>query len=124
MELIPDEKSQNNIKKKSAETFREYAIRWHEQVARVKPSMKESKIKEVFIQAQDEKYYQHLLPVLGKPFIEVLKMGKIIKDGIKTSRIVSFDILKATTQEIQKGLGCVRGNKYNGFWERFCGAWA
>ncbi|KAF3639242.1 hypothetical protein FXO37_24030 [Capsicum annuum] len=73
--------------------------------------MKESKIVEVFIQAQDETYYQHLLPTLGKPFIEVLKMGEIIEDGIKTGRIVSFVTLKATTQTIQKGLGYVGGKK-------------
>ena len=100
VELIPDEKSLTSITKKNTESFREYAIRWHEQAARVKPPMKESKIVEVFIQAQDGTYYQHLLPVLGKPFIEVLKMGEIIEEGIKTGRIVSFATLKATTQAI------------------------
>ena len=57
MELILDEKSLTNIKKMSTETFREYAIRWREQAARVKPPMKEIKIVEAFIQAQDETYY-------------------------------------------------------------------
>ncbi|KAM3239052.1 hypothetical protein P3L10_014085 [Capsicum annuum] len=96
---------------KNTESFREYAIRWSEQTAGVKLSMKESKIVEVFIQVQDETYYQHFLPTLGKPFIEVLKMGKMIEDGIKTGRIVSFATLKATTQAIQKGLGSVVGKK-------------
>ncbi|XP_047249421.1 uncharacterized protein LOC124890097 [Capsicum annuum] len=106
VELIPDEKSLTNMKKKkkkkkkNIESFREYAIRWREQAARVKPPMKESKIVELFIQAQDETYYQHLLPTLGKLFIEVLKMGEMIEEGIKTGRIVSFAILKATTQAI------------------------
>ncbi|KAM3283231.1 hypothetical protein P3S67_026876 [Capsicum chacoense] len=59
-------------------------------------------IVEVFIQAQDETYYQHLLLTLGKPFIEVLKMGEMIRDGIKTGRIMSFATLKETTQAIQK----------------------
>ncbi|KAM3288370.1 hypothetical protein P3S67_021800 [Capsicum chacoense] len=97
--------------KKSTETFRDYAIRWCEQAARVKPPMKESKIVESFIQAQDETYYQHLLPALGKPFIEVLKMGEMIEDGIKTGLIVSFATLKVTTQAIQKGSGSVGGKK-------------
>ncbi|PHT84907.1 hypothetical protein T459_13350 [Capsicum annuum] len=88
MELIPDEKSLTNMKKKSTETFREYAIRCREQAARVKPPMKES-----------------------KPFIEVLKMGEMIEDRIKSGRIVSFATLKATTQEIQKGSGSVGGKK-------------
>ncbi|PHT95377.1 hypothetical protein T459_03259 [Capsicum annuum] len=111
VELIPNEKSLTSIKKKNIESFREYAIRWCEQAARVKLPMKESKIVEVFIQAQDETYYQNLLPTLGKPFIEVLKMGDMIEDGIKTGRIVSFATLKATTQAIQKGLGSVGGKK-------------
>ncbi|KAF3623403.1 putative cell differentiation protein RCD1 -like protein [Capsicum annuum] len=111
MELIPDEKSLTIIKKKSTETFREYAIRWREQAARVKSTMKESKIVEAFIQAQDETYYQHLLPALGKTFFGVLKMGEMIEDGIKTGRIVSFATLKTTTQAIQKGSGSVGGKK-------------
>ncbi|KAM3339421.1 hypothetical protein P3S68_029290 [Capsicum galapagoense] len=96
---------------KNTESFREYAIRWRKQDARVKPPMKESKIVEVFIQAQDETYYQHLLPVLGKPFIEVLKIGEMIEDGIKNGRILSFATLKETTQAIQKGSGSVGGKK-------------
>ncbi|KAF3625034.1 hypothetical protein FXO38_29941 [Capsicum annuum] len=99
------------MKKKNTESFREYVIRWREQVSRVKRPMKESKIVEVFIQAQDKTYYQHLLPALGNPFIEVLKIGEIIEDGIKTGRIVSFATLKATTQAIQKGSGSVGETK-------------
>ncbi|PHT66756.1 hypothetical protein T459_31181 [Capsicum annuum] len=112
VELIPDKKSLTCRKKKNTESFREYAIRWREQAARVKPPMNESKIVEVFIQAQDETYYQHLLLALGKPFIEVLKMGEIIEEGIKTGCIVSFATLKATTQAIQKSSGSV-GEKKN-----------
>ncbi|PHU13771.1 hypothetical protein BC332_14976 [Capsicum chinense] len=87
-ELIPDEKSLTNMKKKRTESFTEYAIQWREQAVRVKPPIKERKIVEVFIQAQDETYYQHLLPTLGKPFIAVLKMGEMIEDGIKIGRII------------------------------------
>ncbi|KAF3663228.1 putative cell differentiation protein RCD1 -like protein [Capsicum annuum] len=99
------------MKKKSTETFRECVIRWREQAARVKPPMKKSKIVKTFIQAQDGTYYQHLLPALDKLFIEVLKIGEIIEDGIKIGHIVSFATLKATTQSIQKGSGCVGGKK-------------
>ncbi|PHT96438.1 hypothetical protein BC332_34636 [Capsicum chinense] len=74
--------------------------------------MKERKIVEVFIQALDETYYQHLLPTLGKSLIEVLKMGDMIEEGIKTGCIVSYAILKTTTQAIQKGSGSV-GEKKN-----------
>jgi len=97
VELIPDEKSLANMKKKSVESFREYTIRWREQAARVKPPMKKNKLVEVFIQAQDETYFQYLLPAMGKPFVIVFKMGETIEERIKTGRIVIFAALKATT---------------------------
>ena len=53
-----------------------------------------------------------MLPALGKPFIDVLKMREMIEEGIKTGRIVSFATLKATTQVIQKDSGSV-GEKKN-----------
>ncbi|KAM3263395.1 hypothetical protein P3L10_000389 [Capsicum annuum] len=93
VELIPDEKSLTGIKKKNTESFREYAIRWREQAARVKLPMKESKIVEV------------------QAFIEVLKMGEMIEDRIKTGRIVSFATLKETTKAIQKGSKSLEGKK-------------
>lgn len=111
MELISDKKYLTSIEKKNTESFREYVIRWREQAAKVKLPMKKSKIVEVFIQVQDETYYQHLLPAIGKSFIEVLKMEEMIEDGIKTSRIVSFITLKVTTQVIQKGPRSFGGNK-------------
>ncbi|PHU25740.1 hypothetical protein BC332_04072 [Capsicum chinense] len=99
------------MKKKSTENFREYVFRWREQAARVKSQITESKILEVFIQAQNKTYYQYLLPALGRPFIEVLNMGEMIEDRIKTGRIVSFSTLKTTTQAIQKGSKSVGGKK-------------
>lgn len=57
---------------------------------------------EVFIKEQDETYYQHLLDTLCKSFIEVLKIGEMMEDEIKTGHIENFAV-KATTQVIQNG---------------------
>ncbi|KAF3619712.1 hypothetical protein FXO38_32763 [Capsicum annuum] len=57
-------------------------------------------------------YIVELIPdeksLTSKSFIEVLKMGEMIEEEIKTGRIVIFATLKVTTQAIQKGLGSVR----------------
>ncbi|XP_060179392.1 uncharacterized protein LOC132609432 [Lycium barbarum] len=111
IDLVPDKKSLTNLKKKVTESFREFAVRWREQAARVKPPMREREMVETFLQAQDETYYQHMIPAVGKPFIEAIKMGEIIEEGIKTGRIVGFAALKATTQAIQNGLGSFGGKK-------------
>ncbi|PHT49901.1 hypothetical protein CQW23_09648 [Capsicum baccatum] len=101
----------DSMKKKNIESFREYAIRWHEQISRGKPSMKKSKIVKVFIPAQDETYYQYLLLALGKPFIEVLKMGEMIEDGIKTDHIVEFYNIESDYSSNLKGFRKYWGKK-------------
>ncbi|XP_059302081.1 uncharacterized protein LOC132054010 [Lycium ferocissimum] len=77
IDMIPDKKSLMNLKKKPTESFKEFAIRWREQAARVRPTMKECEMLETFIQVQEEAYYQFLLPALGKPFSEAIKIGEI-----------------------------------------------
>ena len=52
VEIAPDRISITKLKPKSTECFREYAIRWREEAARVHPPMEESEIITYFIQAQ------------------------------------------------------------------------
>ncbi|KAG5580137.1 hypothetical protein H5410_050764 [Solanum commersonii] len=75
---------------KSTECFREYAIRWREEVARVHPPMEESEMVTYFIQAQDSEYYERMVTMGGNTFVEVIKAGEMIEDGLKTSRITSY----------------------------------
>ncbi|XP_070034439.1 uncharacterized protein [Nicotiana tomentosiformis] len=49
MDIAPDRNSVTNLKKKTAESFREYVVKWREQAARVKPPMDEAEIVVVFL---------------------------------------------------------------------------
>ncbi|XP_015075903.1 uncharacterized protein LOC107020089 [Solanum pennellii] len=99
------------MRKKTTENFREYAIRWREQAARVKPPMKESEMIDVFLQAQEPDYFHYLLSAVGKTFAEVIKVGEMVENGIKSGKIVSQAALKATTQVLQNGSGNIGGKK-------------
>ncbi|XP_070041611.1 uncharacterized protein [Nicotiana tomentosiformis] len=72
-----------------------------EQVAQVNPPMKEDEMIEYFLQAQESTYFEHLISVVGKPFNDVVKMAGMVEDGLKSSKIMSYSTLKATTQAIQ-----------------------
>ena len=61
IDIVQDLSSLNNLRKKTTENFREYAIRWWEQTARVKLPMKESEMIDVFLQAQEPDYFHYLL---------------------------------------------------------------
>ncbi|KAK6776077.1 hypothetical protein RDI58_027078 [Solanum bulbocastanum] len=53
IDIVLDCTSLTNMRKKTTKNFREYAIRWREQAAWVKPPMKESEMIHVFLQAQE-----------------------------------------------------------------------
>ncbi|KAM3291698.1 hypothetical protein P3S67_019987 [Capsicum chacoense] len=111
IEIVPDRTTLTNMRKKTTESFREYAIRWREQAARVRPLIKESEIIDIFLQAQEPDYFHHLLSTIGNTFVEVIKIGEMVESGIKSEKIISQAALKATTQAIQSGSGSFDGNK-------------
>ncbi|XP_049382971.1 uncharacterized protein LOC125847382 [Solanum stenotomum] len=100
IDIVPDRNSLANMKKKLSESLREYAIRWREQAARVKPPMKAYELIDVFLQAQEPDYFHYLLAAMGKPFAEAIKIGGLVENDIKSGKIVSQTAIRATTQAI------------------------
>ncbi|XP_070026391.1 uncharacterized protein [Nicotiana sylvestris] len=111
LEIILDRPSLTKLEKKHNESFREYGFRWREQAARVDPPMKESEMVDYFLQALEPTYYGHLVSAIGKSFNEVVKMGGMVEEGLKTNKIMSYSSIKAITQAIQSGTGGVIGKK-------------
>ncbi|XP_070002851.1 uncharacterized protein [Nicotiana sylvestris] len=111
LEIILDRLSLTKLEKKHNESFREYGFRWREQAARVDPPMKESEMVYYFLQALEPTYYGHLVSAIGKSFNEVVKMGGMVEEGLKTNKIMSYSAIKATTQAIQSGTGGATGKK-------------
>ncbi|XP_070004847.1 uncharacterized protein [Nicotiana sylvestris] len=95
--------SLTKLEKKHSESFREYGFRWREQVTRVEPPMKESEMVDYFLQALEPTYYGYLVSTIGKSFNEVVKMGGMVEEGLKSNKIMSYSAIKATTQDIQGG---------------------
>ncbi|XP_019248418.1 PREDICTED: uncharacterized protein LOC109227675 [Nicotiana attenuata] len=111
VEIVPDRLSLTRIEKKPSESFREYGFRWREQAARVKPPMEEAEMMEYFPQALEPIYFGHLISAIDKSLNEVVKMGGMVEEGLKSSKIMSYSAIKATTQAIQNGTGCVLRKK-------------
>ncbi|XP_019229111.1 PREDICTED: uncharacterized protein LOC109210192 [Nicotiana attenuata] len=111
LEIVPDRLSLIKLEKKPGESFREYGFRWREQAARVDPPMRESEMVDYFLQALEPTYFGHLVTAIGKSFNEVVKMGAMVEEGLKSGKIMSYSAIKATTQAIQSGTGGVLGKK-------------
>ncbi|XP_075076479.1 uncharacterized protein LOC142163124 [Nicotiana tabacum] len=100
VEIVPDRLSLTKIEKKPNESFREYGFRWREQAARVNPPMEEDEIVEYILQALEPTYFGHLISAISKSFNEVVKIGEMVGDKLKSSKIMSHSAIKATTQAI------------------------
>ncbi|XP_019235568.1 PREDICTED: uncharacterized protein LOC109215901 [Nicotiana attenuata] len=111
IDIAPDRNSLSNLKKKSSESFREYAVKWREQAARVKPLMDETEMVSVFLQAQEADYFQNMMSAMGKPFAEAIKIGEMVENGLKTGRILSQSAIRATSQAIQGESGGIANRK-------------
>ncbi|XP_070023351.1 uncharacterized protein [Nicotiana sylvestris] len=124
LEIVLDRLSLTKIEKKYNESFREYGFWWREQAARVDPPMKESEMVDYFLQALEPTYYGHLVSAIGKSFNEVVKMGGMVEEGLKSNKIMSYSAIKETTQAIQSGTGGVIGkNKKEDVATIDSGAW-
>ncbi|XP_033509539.2 uncharacterized protein [Nicotiana tomentosiformis] len=52
IDIIPDRSSRSKMEKKPEESFREFGLRWREQVARVSPPIDKEEMVKLFLQAQ------------------------------------------------------------------------
>ncbi|XP_070026326.1 uncharacterized protein [Nicotiana sylvestris] len=111
IEIVLDRLSLTKIEKKPSESLREYGFRWREQAVRVNLPMEEIEMVEYFLQALEPTYFGHLISAIGKSFNEVVKMGEMVEERLKSSKIMSYPAIKATTQAIQNGTGGVLGKK-------------
>ncbi|XP_070015517.1 uncharacterized protein [Nicotiana sylvestris] len=111
IEIVPDRLSLTKIEKKPSESFIEYGFRWREQAARVNSPMEESEMVEYFLQALESIFFGHLISAIGKSFNEVVKMGGMVEERLKSSKIMSYSAIKATTQSIQNDTEGVIGKK-------------
>ncbi|XP_075110711.1 uncharacterized protein LOC142181590 [Nicotiana tabacum] len=73
--------------------------------------MKESEMVDYFLQALEPTYYGHLVSAVGKSFNEVVKMGGMVEEGLKSNKIMSYSAIKATTQAIQGSIGGIGKKK-------------
>nr|XP_016461548.1 PREDICTED: uncharacterized protein LOC107784869 [Nicotiana tabacum] len=111
IDIAPDSNSLSNLKKKSSESFREYAVKWREQAARIKPPMDETEMVSIFLQAQVADYFQNMMSTMGKSFVEAIKIGEMVENGLKIGHILSQSSIRVMSQAIQSGSGGVENKK-------------
>ncbi|XP_070057783.1 uncharacterized protein [Nicotiana tomentosiformis] len=91
------------LKKKTTETFHEYATCWRSEVAKVRPALEEEQMNKFFFRAQDKQYYERLMVIENHKFPDIIKLGERIEEGIKNGMVTNFEALQATNKAFQSG---------------------
>ncbi|XP_069145570.1 uncharacterized protein [Solanum lycopersicum] len=87
VEIVPDLYSLEKMKQKPTESYREVAYIWRKEELRVRRTMKEKEIVEVFVRVQEHEYYDRVILLIGAKFAEIVKVGETIEDGLMSGKI-------------------------------------
>ncbi|XP_015081224.1 uncharacterized protein LOC107024772 [Solanum pennellii] len=87
VKIVPDRYSLEKMKQKPIESYREFAYRWRKEAARVRRPMTEKEIVKVFVRVQEPEYYDRIMLLVGAKFVEIVKVGETIEDGLKLGKI-------------------------------------
>src|SRR4030065_2937957 len=112
--LAPDRSELQAMTQNDKETFKEYAQRWREFAAQVRPPLEENELTKIFLNTLDSFYYQKMFAGAFRNFAEMMTMGMRIEEAIREGRLVkesvpsnSFedDFSEGKDQEVCMGKG-------------------
>ena len=83
-EIAPDRTVLMRVEKKSGESFREYAQRWHELATQVQLPMMENKMIKWFIDNLKSPYYEKMISTQVTHFASLIRIRKPIDEGIRS----------------------------------------
>ena len=82
-DTTPDRMSLQNMKKKTNETFCEYAHKWRDLAAQVQPPMTDKELNKMFLNTLKAPYYDRMIGNSNKDFSNVVSVGEMIEAGVK-----------------------------------------
>ena len=88
IEIVPDPYWLEKMKQKSDKIIREFSYTWRKKAARVWPPKFEIDIVKVLVRVQESEYYDRIMLIAGEKFVEIVKVGETIDDGLKIGNIV------------------------------------
>ena len=85
-------------KKKSGESFQEYAQRWRELATQVQPPMTENEMIKWFIDNLNPPYYEKMISTQVFHFASLIPIGEHIEEGIRSKKIMVMEICMYATE--------------------------
>ncbi|XP_027912207.1 uncharacterized protein LOC114171269 [Vigna unguiculata] len=96
MDIAPDRLQLQNMAKRDAESFKEYAQRWRELAAQVEPPLHDKEMVAMFVSMLQPPFYEHMVGNVSSVFADIIIIGERIEIGLNNGKI-AYSPLAATT---------------------------
>ncbi|GAU49842.1 hypothetical protein TSUD_408110 [Trifolium subterraneum] len=97
--LAADRDELRALAQKENESFKEYAQRWRELAAQIRPPVEEKELCKLFLHALSPFFYEKMVGVVSRSFIEMVEMGMCLEEGARQGRLTRE---KAPTNTVKR----------------------
>ncbi|GAU43505.1 hypothetical protein TSUD_398980 [Trifolium subterraneum] len=85
--LAPDRDELRALTQKERESFKEYAQRWREFAAQIRPPVEEKELCKLFLHTLSSFFYEKMVGVVSRSFTEMVEMGMCLEEGVCLGRL-------------------------------------
>ncbi|GAU51903.1 hypothetical protein TSUD_416880 [Trifolium subterraneum] len=85
--LAPDRDELRALAQKDRESFKEYAQRWRELAAQIRPPVEEKELCKLFLHTLSPFFYEKMVGVVSRSFTEMVEMGMCLEEGVRQGRL-------------------------------------
>ncbi|GAU43337.1 hypothetical protein TSUD_398820 [Trifolium subterraneum] len=86
--LAPDRDELRALAQKERESFKEYAQRWRELAAQIRPPVEEKELCKLFLHTLSPFFYEKMVGIVSRSFTEMVEMGMCLEEGVHQGRLI------------------------------------
>lgn len=101
--MSPTRLQLQNQAQKSNETFKEYAQCWREMASRVRPTLSDNELVDIFMGTLHGLYYEKMVGSSFTNFVDMVTIGEPIENGLKSGMITNTIAPQATNKKSHGG---------------------
>ncbi|GAU51805.1 hypothetical protein TSUD_415930 [Trifolium subterraneum] len=97
--LAPDMDELRALAQKERESFKEYAQRWRELAAQIRPPVEEKELCNLFLHTLSPFFYEKMVGIVSRSFTEMVEMGMCLEEGVRQGRLIKENAPTSTTKK-------------------------
>jgi hypothetical protein len=103
LDMAPTKLQLQNQSQRSNETFKEYAQRWREMVSRVRPTLSDNELVDIFMGTLQGLYFEKMIGSSTTNFADMVTIGERVESELKSEKITDTTASQTTNKRPHGG---------------------